>query len=168
MGRKRDRKRKLFYLYLAVIVIAIQFLSGCTTLRWVLEGKQELDDAKQMALHGDQDAAVKKYAQIVSDYPEMGDQALFRTAILYAQPKAGKSDYQKSLDVFQTMLERYPQSSLKEEAGVMVALIKELRKAQQQTDAWEKKAETLKQRIEKMKKIDQDIELKKRRLRPVR
>ena len=97
-----------------------------------------------------------------------GDQALFRTAILYAQPKAGKSDYQKSLDVFQTMLERYPQSSLKEEAGVMVALIKELRKAQQQTDAWEKKAETLKQRIEKMKKIDQDIELKKRRLRPVR
>jgi len=173
MGRKRDRKRKFFYLYFAVIVISIQLLGGCTTLKWVLTGKQDLSEAKQLAMHGDQTEALKKYEQILKTFPEMGDQTLFWMGVLYAQPRGGKSDYQKSLDVFQAILDKYPHSDLREEARVMAALIKELlnqeqsiRTSQKQTDAWEKKAEALKQKIEQMKKIDRDIELKKRRLKP--
>lgn len=182
MGRKRDRKGKLFYLYLAVIVMAIQVLGGCATIRWSLEGKQELEDAKQMAMRGESDAALKKYEQIGREYPQMGDQALFWTAVLYIQPGAGKGDYRKSLEGFQGVIDKYPKSGLREEAVVMAALIKEMLASQQKigtwqkktdaserkADAWERKAETLQKQIEKMKQIDQDVERKKRRLRPVR
>ncbi|MFA6413692.1 MAG: tetratricopeptide repeat protein [Syntrophales bacterium] len=168
MGRERDRKGKLFYLYFAVVVITIQLLGGCTTIKWVLVGKQELSEAKQSALRGDQTAALKKYEQILNAYPEMGDQALFRMGILYAKPTVGKSDYRKSLDAFQAILDKYPHSDFKEEAQVMVALINELRASQKQTDAWGKKSENLKQKIEQMKEIDRDEELKKRRLKPIK
>jgi tetratricopeptide (TPR) repeat protein len=171
MGRKRDGKGKHFYLYLAIVVIMIQFLGGCTTIQWVLVGKQELTEAKQLAMRGDHDAALKKYEQILNDFPERGDEALFWIGILHAQARAGKSDYLKSLDAFQEMLRKYPHSDYKEEAGVMVSLIHELHTSQKQadamqkeTEAMQKETEVLKQKIAQMKDIEKKTEILKQKV----
>ena len=138
-----------------------------------MPGERELREAKQFAVSGDQPAALKKYQEIVSNFPEMGDEALFRMGLLLAHSKENRSDYRKSLDAFRTMLDKYPRSIFRDEAEAMMALINELlgkeqkvRSLQKQTETWEKKADTLERKIEQMKEIDLEVELKKRRLQP--
>ncbi|MDD5170561.1 MAG: tetratricopeptide repeat protein [Syntrophales bacterium] len=182
MGKKYIGRRKHFFLLLAFVWLMLQTVGGCTHIKGIILGNQELDDARQLMLKGDTQTALAKYEDILKHFPEVGDQALFPMGIFYTRADGTKANYQKALGYFQRLLKEYPDSRFREETNLLTLLILEIlnrderiRMSESRTDTLEKKANSLEKKanafemqIEKMKEIDKNLEAKKRRRIPQR
>jgi tetratricopeptide (TPR) repeat protein len=105
---------------------------------------------KRLLSLGDCEGSLREHQKALSlsaDRPP-GDEALFNMALVYAHPVNPKKDYGKSLSLFKKLMKDYPQSLLCEEARTWISLFEEIEK--------------LNQIIEKSKRIDIEIEEKKR------
>ena len=184
MGRKRSRQWKLFYLFLACLILI--GISGCAGFQGVL-AKPDYWQANQQLASGNYETALEQYREINRLYPRASDEGLFKIGCIYAHPKNPKRDYQKSLDAFRQMVSEYPRSAYREPADAFIAILGELASRERelasrdreltnrdrgapalkrQVDSLEKQVETLQKQIEQMKENDRSLEEKRRNMPP--
>ncbi|MCE5312365.1 MAG: hypothetical protein LLF86_04350 [Nitrospiraceae bacterium] len=168
MGRERYRTGQLVHLLIACLAVT---LSGCATLDesgsrvtqkadTKLEAKVRVEKeedvrAKSAARHialakklfeqGEIDSSIKESqkALIMSGRNSPGDEALFTMGLACIHPKNPKKDYERSMALFVRMIREYPHSALAEQARTWVDVLHV---------------------IEKLKKVDIEIEEKKKEL----
>ncbi|HOO90471.1 MAG TPA: tetratricopeptide repeat protein [Syntrophales bacterium] len=117
-----------------------------------LEGKLEIFKEKDrinasniFLNNGDISQSLAEYQKTVSKFPHdpPGDRALFNIALIYAHYDNPHKDYTTSISLFKRMIDEFPKSTLVEEAKVWIGVL---------------------QVIEKMKRVDIEIEKKKKEL----
>ncbi|MEE8190446.1 MAG: hypothetical protein V3T79_02490 [Candidatus Scalindua sediminis] len=120
------------------------------------QGKQDLAKARTLMFKGDYEASLKYNKEVLRQFPRtLGDHALFQMGLNYAHPENPNPDNQKSIECFQSIIEEFPKSSIRDEAVIWILFL-------QRFDNLQRQKENLKDQIEKLKIIDLGIEDKKR------
>ncbi len=185
MGRERTGTRKLIYLCIVNLICSTFF--GCAVLHErqkvvVNKGaanagvvnavndeeseKKEktlkiLSDrllrARELLEQQDYDGSLKEYQEILSlaGQNPPGDEALFNMGLIYAHAGNPKKDYGKSVGFLNKLTKGYPQSPLVVQARVWAGILQENEKLNQTI-------QKLNQMIEESKRVDIEIEEKKR------
>lgn len=154
MGKKRTRKRKLFFLFITSIT-ALFIIQGCTNIKsW--QAKRKLNKANKIMIKGKFEKSLDKNKEVLRLFPQMlGDQAHYQMGLNYAHPENPELDYQKAIEIFQSIILEYPKSKLRDEATIWIL---SLRKFAENS----KRIEELENQIKKLKEVDLGIEEKKR------
>jgi tetratricopeptide (TPR) repeat protein len=99
---------------------------------------------------GDYEGFLKENEKVLSAPGSKGskDEALFNLGLVYAHPGNPRKDYGKSIGFFNRLLKEYPQSPLSDQAKTWVGVLQE--------------NERLNEIIERYKKVDIEIEERKR------
>ncbi|MCK4618413.1 MAG: hypothetical protein KAT52_00565 [Desulfobacterales bacterium] len=181
MGKKRKREGKYLFFYSACLLGFILLCSGCTHLlnfqkKW--EVRKHVEKAENLMFKGSYEEAIIENERILSLFPhsEPGDKALFNIGLIHAYPDNPQRDYKKSLICFQSIINDFSQSRLRDKAIVFASIITELIRSDNKIKHLEKTVdylengqkeyrqniETLKKQIRKLKEIDIVIEEKKR------
>ncbi|MCX7948682.1 MAG: tetratricopeptide repeat protein [Treponemataceae bacterium] len=105
----------------------------------------------------DFEGALREYQKVLSlsGKSPPGDEALFQMGMIHAHYGNPKRDYPKSLALLRRMVREYPQSPKAEQAKLVIGLLQEN----------ERLAQTLlklQQTLEETKKVDLEIEEKKK------
>ncbi|MBW2143460.1 MAG: hypothetical protein JRG75_03570 [Deltaproteobacteria bacterium] len=174
MGRKRARKRQFFFLYAVCFLIAALGIPACSHLPITWQARHHIEGARELMSKGDFGAALKDTEEVLRTSPEtLGDEALYLIGIIYAHPQNPSSNWERSLESFQTLIEKYPGSKLVQASeawsSVLLKITDTEREVVQLKDIIKKKqgeVENLKTQIDNLKKIDLGIEEKKRRNLP--
>jgi hypothetical protein len=73
------------------------------------------------------EASMAKNLTVLNNYPHsLADQALFQIGLLYAHPQNPDRDFKKSLDSFNKIINRFPESRLRHQAQLWVLIIAEV------------------------------------------
>jgi tetratricopeptide (TPR) repeat protein len=147
MGGKRDRCRQ--HVYLCVALTILLSLAACATIR-SLWPQYTLGRGKDLLAQGDYEGSLRENQRLLSLSPHEspGDEALFNMGLVYANVKNSKRDNQKAIGFFNRVVKEFPRSPLAEQAKVWLGVLE--------------MNERLSQIIEKSKKVDIEIEEKKR------
>ncbi len=164
------------YISLFIVLLTCLAISGCSALQTArVEGPQPQETSSQ-PLH--------------SAKSPPADEVLYNTGLMYIRPENQKKDYSKAIAAFSRLIREYPESSLKEQAKTWLQVLRESENAKsvaaavtreneklkraaaslhQENDKLKRAAaslgqenEKLKQTIEESKKVDLEIEEKKR------
>jgi outer membrane protein assembly factor BamD (BamD/ComL family) len=149
-------------------------IPACSHLPVAWQARHHIEGAKEQVSKGDFDAALKGAEEGLRTSPEtMGDEALYLIGVIYAHPKNPGADWERSLESFQTLIEKYPGSELIQASeawsSVLLKITETEREIAQLKDTITEKqgeVENLKTQIDSLKKIDLGIEEKKRRTLP--
>jgi tetratricopeptide (TPR) repeat protein len=190
MGRKRTRKRKHFFLYLACLITVFFVISGCLHFpipkEW--QGEQHLEKARSLIARGEYEAALQESKTVLSKFPKsLAAQALFQMGLIYVHPENPNLNYQKSLESFQRIVTAFHGSDLRDDAQIWVLLIRQIvdeekeignlkeknaslektvRADKKNIKYLQKKIKYLQDQIEELKRVDMGIEEKKREIMP--
>ncbi len=125
------------YLSIASLIFTVVLILSCATVKV----DEDLLRSQMLLAKGDYEGALKENKKVLSRYPDMapGDEALFNIGLIYAHLK----DYKKSLESFRRLLKEFPESPRIEEAKVWTGVLNA---------------------IEEIKKVDIEIEEKKKEL----
>lgn len=150
MGEKRVGAGKHVYLLIAGLSL---FLSGCTLFNKATgpgETREALNRAQALLSQGDYEGSMRENQQALALAGNVSpaDEAIFNMGLIYAHVGNPKKDYRKAIGLFRRVVKEYPESPLVEQAKSWVGVL--------QTN------EKLTQMIEKSKKVDLEIEEKKR------
>lgn len=127
------------------------------------QGKQDLAKARTLMFKGDYDASLKYNKEVLRQFLRtLGDQALFQMGLNYAHPENPNPDNKKSIECFQSIIEEFPKSSIRDEAGIWILFLQKTIENKKRFDNLQRQNENLKDQIEKLKEIDLGIEDKKR------
>ena len=160
MGRKRTWKRQHLLFYFVCCLIITSGLTACAHLEETWQPEDPILQATTLMQNGKYKAALGKIEEILrSGQVEQADEALYLMGVIYAYPKNPGASLKRSIESFQILIKKHPQSNRKQEA---VAWISKLRKIR----TMEQEILDLKDQIDKLKKIDLGIEEKKRRSLP--
>jgi tetratricopeptide (TPR) repeat protein len=171
MSRKRTGTVK--YVYFCIAILTCLLLSQCAALdRSPLvqkllpqsESRQHLIRAKKLLVQGDYEAALEENqkALSLSAYNPPGDEALYYMALVYAHPENPKRDYVKSIATLKRLIKEYPQSVWTEQAKIWVQVMQEGENAKRIAASVSQENDKLKRMIEESRKVDIEIEEKKR------
>lgn len=203
MGRKQIRRRKYLLFYFAYTIIILFFFKGCTSQKEyqnkqaeelmimnnhnliIANGRDE--QGEEFIIRGEYQAALEKNQEMLKSSPQMGDLALFRMGLIYANPKNPDKNYEKSLAYFYRLIKEFPESNLRNQAETWASLLKEMTEKdktiieqnkkiddlmkkinalQEENETILKKINILQRQKEKLKEIDLTIEEKKRKSIP--
>jgi outer membrane protein assembly factor BamD (BamD/ComL family) len=178
MGRKRTGTGK--HVHFCIAILTCLLLSQCAALdRSPLvqrllprdESRQRLIRAQKLLVQGDYEAALEENQKVLSlsaNNPP-GDEALCYMALIYAHPGNPKRDYVKSIATFKRLIKEYPQSAWAEQAKIWAQVMQESENAKrvavavsQENDKLRQENDKLKRIIEESRKVDMEIEEKKR------
>ena len=112
MGKKLN-------LFFVCLLIAPLLLCGCSLFNEGSRAKAT-KEANELFSHGDYQASLGKYQQIIEKYPTSRDRVLFEMGIIYAYPGNEQKDYQKSLECFQQLIKDYPGSGYRKDSEMMI------------------------------------------------
>lgn len=172
MGRKPTWKRKFVHCCLAGFIIFS--LSGCLlfrekkTVRIKKEEFQQTREAKEkqgedlqkvesLIDQNDFEGALKEYQKILTQYGKNppADEALYQMGMIYSHYRNPKKDYGRSLILFRRLIKDYPNSIKAEQAKLWIGLLQEHERLTQTI-------QKLQQTLEETKKVDIEIEEKKK------
>ena len=175
MGRKRTGTGKYFCCCIAILTCLS--LSHCASLDGSLdrsvilkkflpqdEARQHLLQAEKLLAQGEYEAALEenqKVLSLVGNNPP-GDEALYSSGLIYAHPGNPKKDYVKSIVVFKRLIKEYPQGPRAEQAKIWVQVLQESENSKRVAATVTQENDKLKRMIEESKKVDIEIEEKKR------
>lgn len=191
MGAERAGKRKHLFLHLACGLILSVGLSGCTLFPSSWRGEKSIDEARLLMAKGDYEGSLRESETLLrASRRTRGDKALFQMGLVYAHPENPNSDYRKSKESFQIILDEFPQSPLRYEAKIFSALLQkiqdkdqaiadrdealaainkrdklfkeELTKKKSTIENLTEEIRKLQEQIERLKEVDLKIEEKKR------
>jgi tetratricopeptide (TPR) repeat protein len=171
MGRKRTETGK--YVHFCIAILTCLLLSQCAALdRSPLlqklfphnESRDHLIRAQKLLVQGDYEAALEENqkALSLSANKPPGDEALYRMTLVYAHPGNPKRDYVKSIATFKRLIKEYPQSAWTEQAKIWVQVVQESENAKRMVASLSQENDRLKRIIEESRKVDMQIEEKKR------
>lgn len=123
MTEKRiDRGQHLMPL-LAGMALLAALLGGCSPVRGSYRARAAFAEANALSVQGSYQAAVESYAQIAREHPETKDRALFEMGILHAHPKNDRQDMRKAIEIFQALIDGYPDSPYRQNSETMIFTI---------------------------------------------
>jgi tetratricopeptide (TPR) repeat protein len=128
------------------------------------EARHHLVQARKLLVQGDYEAALEENQKVLSlaaNGPP-GDEALYNMGLIYADPRNPKRDYAKSISFFKRLIKEYPQSLYSERAKIWVQIIQESESAKRVAATLTQENDKLKHMIEESRKVDIEIEEKKR------
>jgi len=122
------------------------------------QGKQDLAKARILMFEGDYDSSLKYNREVLGQFPRtMGDQALFQMGLNYAHTKNPNPDNQESIECFQSIIEEFPKSSIRDEAAIWILFLQKTIENKNRFDNLQRQKENLKDQNEKLKEIDLGI-----------
>lgn len=133
---------------------------GCA----VLEELSVPEEAWESLRRGQEALAQNDYEGSLGEYQKVlflssgrwpADEALFHMGLIYAHPGNPKKDYGKALGSFRNLIRDYPRSRLIEQAKVWVGVL-------EATERLAQANEKLSEMLERLKKVDMEIEQKRR------
>ena len=126
------------------------------------QGKQDLAKARNLMFKGDYEASLKYNREALRQFPRtLGDQALFQMGLNYAHTENPNPDNQESIECFQSIIEEFPKSSIRDEAEIWILFLQKTIGNKKSFDNLQRQKENLKDQNEKLKNIDLGIEQKK-------
>jgi tetratricopeptide (TPR) repeat protein len=128
------------------------------------ESKEHLLEGQQFLAMGQYDASIKENLKVLSIAPNgpPGDEAMFTIGLIYANPKYQKKDYGKAVTSLTKIIKEYPQSHWSGHAKILLDIIQENEKLKRISAEANQDNEKLKSIIEQSKKVDLEVEEKKR------
>jgi tetratricopeptide (TPR) repeat protein len=127
MGTKQTWRRKYFFLHLACLGILPFFIFGCLHFSEKLQGQQLLEEGMDQMVSRQYEASMAKNLTVLNKFPHsLADQALFQIGLLYAHPENPNQNYEKSLESFNKILNRFLESRLRNQAQLGVLFIKDV------------------------------------------
>ncbi len=155
MGRERTRKGKYLLLYPACCITLLLGIWGCANFLGKWEGEGRLARARTLLAKGKYEASLREAKEVLGLYPRtLGEEALFQMGLIYAYPKNPDRDYNRALECFHGVIKDFPQSKIKDQAGVWVLFLQEIMDK-------EREIGNLKDQLLRLKEIDLGIEEKK-------
>lgn len=128
------------------------------------ESKEHLRQAQKLLALGQYDASLKESFKVLSIAPNgyPGDEAMFTIGLIYAYPKYQKRDYGKAVTSLNKVIKEYPQGNWSGQAKILLDIIQENEKMKRISSEASQENEKLKSMIEQSKKVDLEVEEKKR------
>ena len=168
MGPKRGRKRKHIYIYCTGLFICLIFSNGCVTsapFHNALLSQQHIETAKNMTQKGEYKKAIDIYDRVLQLAPHQspGDEALLHMGIIWSHPDNPQRNFTKALSCFKSLSKNFPKSELNNEKEVLVDLIHEIIRQHGTIQDLKKTVGELEKQLNAIKKIDIEIEEKKRK-----
>jgi hypothetical protein len=171
MGREPGGKGKQVCFCLAGLIL---FFSGCAVvgdLRREGEARQLLASAAEQLARGDYQASFiqnQRALELARGEPP-GDEALFGQALVYAHAANPDRNSVKAMNVLRRIIRDFPRSPLTGQAKIWIGVLEEngkllhvQEKATRENEQLLQENQKLKQVIEKSKRVDIEIEQKKR------
>jgi outer membrane protein assembly factor BamD (BamD/ComL family) len=134
MGRERSWKMEHLFLYVTGSMIMLVFMMGCAysssqnQKREALWGKAAvtagLANADTAIANGDYPLALQENEEITEQYPGiLEDQILYQRGRIHAHPQNPEQNFQKAIDTFRELTEKFPSSkSVIESEAWMITL----------------------------------------------
>lgn len=129
----------------------------------------DFEKANDYAKKGNFNASLDEYEKIRTQYPRVGDRALFEMGIIYLSARNRQRDYQKSLECFLKLVNNYPNSKYRQNGDALVSLLteitsrdKKILSQKRHIDELVKQVEAVEKKIEQMKEIDMNLEQRKK------
>jgi outer membrane protein assembly factor BamD (BamD/ComL family) len=128
------------------------------------ESKEHLRQAQKLLALGQYDASLKESFKVLSIAPNgyPGDEAMFTIGLIYAYTKYQKRDYGKAVTSLNKVIKEYPQGNWSGQAKILLDIIQENEKMKRISSEASQENEKLKSMIEQSKKVDLEVEEKKR------
>jgi tetratricopeptide (TPR) repeat protein len=123
MAAKQVRMGERLCLFFFCIILPSILLSGCGHGTGGVQAGSTYEEANDLFSQGCYVASLDKYKQIIEKNPATGDKVLFEMGIIYAHPKNGQKDYQKSLECFKKLIKDYPASEYRQNSEMMIFTI---------------------------------------------
>jgi outer membrane protein assembly factor BamD (BamD/ComL family) len=126
--------------------------------------RQYLLQAQDLLAKGDYEAALEENQKVLSlaaNNP-LGDEALYNTGLIYAHPGNPKRDYVKSIVALKRLGKEYPQSPWTEQGKIWAQVLQENENSKRVAVTVAQENDKLKRIIEESRKVDIEIEEKKR------
>ncbi len=118
------------------------------------QGKQDLAKARALMLNGYYDLSLKNNEEVLGLYPRtLGDRALFQMGLNYAHPSNPKQDYHNSIECFQRVINEYPESDIRDDAGFFVLFLQEIVEKNNEITIKDKKINSLQRQFTKKRKV---------------
>jgi tetratricopeptide (TPR) repeat protein len=175
MGRKRTRERKFIYFCIVILIVFTSFRCTVLTEKQKVEVREVRNEesqrkgetlnilsehllrARKLLEQRDYDSSFKAYQKILSlaGQNPPGDEALFNMGLIYAHFGNPKKDNVRSIGFFKKLTKDYPDSPLAVQARIWTGILQENEKLSQTI-------QKLNQVIEESKRVDIEIEEKKR------
>lgn len=122
-GKRQRGIGESLHVFFVCTMIAPIVVCGCSYLEAGLRAGSLSREANDFFNQGKYEASLSKYEQILEKHPAAADRVLFEMGIIYAYPKNGQRDYQKSLECFQKLVRDYPDSDYRRDSQVMILQI---------------------------------------------
>jgi len=128
------------------------------------ESREHLIKGQQLLAMGQYEASLKEYLKVLSIAPNgpPGDEASFSIGLIYAYSKYQKKDNGKAVSSLTKIIKEYPHSTWAGHAKILLDLIQENERLRRISAEATHENEKLKTMIEQSKKVDLEIEEKKR------
>jgi outer membrane protein assembly factor BamD (BamD/ComL family) len=128
------------------------------------ESKEHLQQAQRLLAMGQYDTSLKENLKVLSIAPNSppGDEAMFNIGLIYSNPKYQKKDYGKAVTSLNKIIKEYPQGNWSGHAKILLDIIQENERMKRISSEASQENEKLKSMIEQSKKVDLEIEEKKR------
>lgn len=128
------------------------------------ESKEHLRKGQQLLAMGQYDSSIKEYLKVLSIAPNgpPGDEAIFAIGLIYAYSKYQKKDPGKAVSSLTKIIKEYPHSNWAGHAKILLDLVQENERLKRISAEATHENEKLKNMIEQSKKVDLEIEEKKR------
>jgi hypothetical protein len=174
MGRKYTGPGK--YIYICVAFLIYFIISGCVASVGNVETQTSQRDIPRWRFLSSDDSQKDQQDQLSSEKISSSDESLFDSGISYADPGSHSKDYNKAVTTFKKLIAEHPKSTWSYRGHVISDILQEnakLRKLsgdiqlenakvrKQSADLLQENAK-LKEIIEQSKKVDIEIEKKKR------
>ena len=110
-----------------------------------IEARRFMERGRQLVNTGNFKQAFEENRKVAELFPAVppGDEALFNMALMYAHHRNPEKDYKHSIEYFNILIARFPESPFREQAEIWVDVL---------------------EAIEKSKQVDIEIELKRKEL----
>jgi len=128
------------------------------------ESKEHLIKGQQLLAMGKYEASIKENYQVLSIAPNgpPGDEASFTIGLIYAYSKYQKKDHGKAVSSLTKIIKEYPHSNWSGHAKILLDIIQENERLKRISSEATHENEKLKNMIEQSKKVDIEVEEKKR------
>jgi len=128
------------------------------------ESKEHLIKGQQLLAMGQYDASIKENYQVLSIAPNgpPGDEASFTIGLIYAYSKYQKKDHGKAVSSLTKIIKEYPHGNWSGHAKILLDIIQENERLKRISLEATHENEKLKNMIEQSKKVDLEVEEKKR------
>ena len=182
MGGKQAEARKHIYVCIAVLICLVpaccSFLPGYASKHATKENRSKtvnlathLASGRRLFIERSFAGALHEYEMVVSSAAVSAEreEALLYCGMIYAHPANPGRDHARSMEYFKRLSETNTKSAFAEQATIMLAIMKENRESHRTAerskaliDESNRTIEKLKALIEASKKVDIEIEDKKR------